>query len=89
MAGRTAGNKVQHVHIADLICRQSHIAQVNHTIVKHRVNGIPNSARFFMDFLHHEVLESAFFGSLCIPLYLGRFLLNFVAVQIKEADISR
>ena len=42
-----------------------------------------------MDFLHHEMLKSTFFGSLCVPLNFRSLLLDLITVQVIEMSFTR
>ena len=84
-----AGNNIDLLEVLDFILGDLHARQVDGAVFNHGVNGILNSFRLLMDFLHHEMLKAAFFGSLGIPLDFSGLLLDLITVQVIEMSFTR
>ena len=54
-----------------------------------RISSVSPGGGLFVDFLDHEMLVPAFFGSLGVPGDLDRIVDDFVSVQIVEGDRTR
>ena len=89
MPGRAAGNYIDLADRFYFFLRDSHRSKIDGSVFEHRIQSILYGAGLFMDLFHHEMLESAFFCRLGIPLDLGGLFLNLFPIQIEEAGFSR
>ena len=63
-------------------------SEINSSVLNDRIYSILDNLRLFVNFFEHEMLISAFFGSLCIPLYLNKLFFDLFTVNIIENSIA-
>ena len=88
MVSGTAGNDI---HLADLLnffVGKSDFRKIDLSVFEYGIKCISDCFWLLMDFFHHEMLESGFFGCFCIPFDRLHFFLDFFAIKIVESDLT-
>ena len=88
MVGRAAGHDVHRVQPGNFFFGKADARKINLSVLADAADGVLHRPGLLVDFLHHEVLVAALFGSLGVPLDFGQGLFDDVAVQIVEGDVA-
>ena len=88
MISRSAGNDIYLADLLNFFIGKSYLRKINLSVFNYGIQGISDCFWLLMDFFHHEMLETCFFGCLCIPINCLHFFLDFFAVQIVESDLT-
>ena len=89
MIGRTARHDDDLGNIFEILLGKAVDIELHRPVARERVERILDDARLLADLLHHEVLISALFGTLRIPIDMDLAFVDDVAVEVIECGFPR
>ena len=89
MIGRAARHDDDLGNILEILFGKAVDIELHRPVARERVERILDDARLLADLLHHEVLISALFGTLRIPIDVDLAFVDDIAVEIVERGLAR